>query len=234
MTTLGEPAALLAAWEAAMAVPAVARGAVLVHGAGLTPDLDAALELDVGGCAALALRAHLDAFGAELEGLSDCPSCGERIEVAMRLADVSPGQDTGGFARVGDLVVRPPSIRDLLAVVGADDVTGELVGRCVRRVDGAPVVGAELSVAELAEIDEVAERLAGPAACTVATVCPGCAGSVEVALDLTAVLWDRVDAAAPAVLAEVARLACAFGWTEEAVLGLSTVRRQAYLALVPG
>jgi hypothetical protein len=41
-----------------------------------------------------------------------------------------------------------------------------------------------------------------------------------------------VQAAAPVLLAEVAALAAAFGWSEDAVLGLSQFRRRAYLALL--
>lgn len=234
MTTLAEPAALLAAWEAASAVPPVARAAVLLHRAGLAPDLDTALDLDVGECAARALRAHLAAFGAELDGLARCPSCSEPIGVHVRLPDSGPVRNPAAVDQMGGLTVRAPSTRDLLAVGDSVDATGDLVARCVRTADGGAVVAAELGPVELAALDEAAERLAGLAALTVATSCPACADGVEVALDLGAVLWDRVDAAAPAMLAEVAQLASAFGWSEAAVLGMSAVRRRTYLALVSG
>jgi hypothetical protein len=234
VTTLADPAALLAAWEVAAAVPPVARGAVLLHRAGLAPDLDTALDLDVGECAARALRAHLAAFGPDLDGLTTCPSCTEPIEVQVRLPDSGPIGDARAVDHVGALTVRPPSTRDLLAAGGAADAAGELVARCVRNADGGAVVAAELDPAELAALDEAAERLAGLAATTVATRCPACGADVEIALDLGAALWDRVDAAAPAVLAQVAQLASAFGWSEAAVLGMSAARRRAYLALVTG
>ncbi len=51
------------------------------------------------------------------------------------------------------------------------------------------------------------------------------------ALDVGALLWERVAQAAPVLLGEVAALARAFGWTEPDVLALGETRRHAYLAL---
>lgn len=70
-----------------MAVTPPARAAVLVHRAGLTPDLDTALDLDVGSCARLALRAHRAAFGPRLQGVVACGSCGVRLELEIELPD---------------------------------------------------------------------------------------------------------------------------------------------------
>ena len=53
-------------------------------------------------------------------------------------------------------------------------------------------------------------------------------------VDVAALVWQRICLEVPAVLAEVAELSAAFGWSEADVLAMSRVRRDAYLALVRG
>ena len=53
-------------------------------------------------------------------------------------------------------------------------------------------------------------------------------------LDLTDFLWRRVASEAPQLMAEVAELAAAFGWTEAEVVGLGAARRRVYLELARG
>ena len=64
--------------------------------------------------------------------------------------------------------------------------------------------------------------------------CPECGADVGAPLDVGALLWDRVARAAGEALHEVAELAAAFGWSEADVLGLTPLRRRAYLELVRG
>src|SRR5262245_41918859 len=87
-------ATLLAAWEATVAVPELARGAALVARAGLAADLDAALDLPVGRAAELAARLHADTFGDEVEGVVTCAACGVVLDVTVPLTRLpeAPGQ----------------------------------------------------------------------------------------------------------------------------------------------
>lgn len=228
MRNFSDSAVLLTAWEEAAAAPVVARGAVLVHRAGLTPDLDAALDLDVGECAALAMQVHTALFGREVQALIACTRCAERLELQLRLPDASGG----GIAQVGGLTVRAPSTRDLLAAAGRPgDGRAVLFSRCVRHGDGTPVRPTDLTADEEAAVDAAAERLAGAAALVLRTRCPACEEDVRAALDPGALLWDQVDATAPTLLDEVATLARCFGWSEAEVLAMSLARRSAYLKL---
>jgi hypothetical protein len=88
-----------------------------------------------------------------------------------------------------------------------------------------------LTDVDLAAIDAAAAHLAGPAAATLATSCPRCDADVRVAIDVGALLWERVSTAAQHLLVEIATLARAFGWSEDDVLALTPARRSAYLAL---
>ncbi|MFD7324212.1 hypothetical protein ACFV9D_24460 [Streptomyces sp. NPDC059875] len=236
---LADPARLLTVWEEALVALPAARTAVLLQLAGLTADLDGALDLTIGPCAALAARAHRAAFGPDIDGLVTCPHCGELLETRVRLPscdDAAGGTPTAdpGEARVGAYAVRAPTVRDLLAAASSQDgdARAVLLARCVRRLDGRSFDPAALTPAEEALVDEAAERLAGETDPVLRAVCPACAGGVVAALDVGAVLWDQIDAAAPALMAEVAALARAFGWSERAVLAMSPVRRQAYLTRV--
>ncbi|HET6856789.1 MAG TPA: hypothetical protein VFH94_06815 [Streptomyces sp.] len=240
MTGLGGPARLLAAWEQAAAVPTPARGAVLiVHGR--RQALDAVLDLPLGEASRLAARLYAEEFGDEVQGLLPCAGCGEVLEVGLSVsalydleepsADGAEGQLVTGD---GELTVRPPTTRDLLAVGGMRDPGPALLARCVSDASGAPVDPAALDAATVERLDAVAEELAGGAAAVVRTSCPACSAEARAPVDAAGLLWDRVAVAAPGLLAEVAALATAFGWREADVLALSPLRRRAYLGLAYG
>ncbi|MET8909975.1 hypothetical protein [Micromonospora sp. NPDC004551] len=234
MTTLDDPGRLLAVWEAAATAPPAARGPVLLHTAGLLPDLDAALDLPVGTVAALAARLSVDSFGDPVDAVLTC-GCGEVLDVALPLDRVAglPAGDEGAVAG-GTLRVRAPTTRDLLAAGRSDDPLGTLLARCVRDADGRPVAAGELTADQRRAVDAAAEELAGAAAVVLRTRCPGCGETVVAALDVAELLWERIAGRAPAVLAEVATLAAAYGWAEADILALPAGRRRAYLALASG
>ena len=243
MSALSTPSALLDAWEHGARVPPAARAAVLVHRAGLTSTLDDALDLDVGRCADLALLVYRETFGDVADAVVGCPACGEVVEAQLSVPQthtVGRGTATAGLFGsqtsheqvVGRWVVRAPTTRDLLvAARGQDDAKEVLLSRCVTSV----ATGADLSrltAEELTELDAAAEDLAGSAVLTSTLTCHGCGEVSQIAYDVGMVLWDQIEITAPALLADVATLARAFGWGEAEVLALSETRRRAYLTLV--
>jgi hypothetical protein len=62
--------------------------------------------------------------------------------------------------------------------------------------------------------------------------CNTCAGQAEIDSDIAAFLWREVATAAHRLLAEIHRLASAYGWSERSILGLSQARRMAYLEML--
>jgi hypothetical protein len=229
-------AGLLAAWEATVAVPELARGPALVAEAGLADDLDAALDLPLGESAALAARLHADAFGDEVEGLVTCEPCGTVLDVSVPLAELPAprGDATVVVAPGGELRVRAPTTRDLLAARDSPDPAQALLAACVTGAGGAPADPDALDEASLALVDDAAEELAGAAAIVVRVACPECGAAVAAPLDVGALLAERVARAAAEALGEVAELAAAFGWSEAEVLALTPLRRRAYVELVRG
>ena len=238
---LREPATLLGAWELALAVPEVARAAALLYVAGVTPDLDAALDLDLGTCALGCARLLRELDGPLIDVVTQCPACGILLEatVPVTLADAAAGSGnddgTPATERVADWWVRQPSTRDLIDVGAAaagfpEGARALLLARCV-----APAVtGADISRAtpeQLEQLDAAAARLGAAADSVTDLTCPACGAVAEVALDVGALLWERVAQTAPVLFGEIATLARAYGWTEAEVLSLSEGRRRAYLAL---
>jgi hypothetical protein len=233
---LADPARLVAAWDAAAAVGGIARAAVLLHAAGAVGALDEALDLPVGDAAARSAELYAAAFGEVLDGLVGC-ECGELLELQVPLAalraPLGGGTTTVEHAGVA-LQVRAPTIRDLLAAAGEPDSAAVLLARCVSDPAGGAIDPGGLTPGVRERVDAAAEELAGAAAMTLQAACPACGAGVRAAADVADLLWERVRVAAAAVLAEVAELAAAFGWSEADVLALSPARRRSYLDLVRG
>lgn len=235
---LADAGRLLSAWEDAAEVPPLARTAVLAAHAGLADHPGAILDSSVAVSAALAARLYGEVFGAVVDALASCPACGEMVEIPVPVGEFA-SWDAAGSAVVdggaaGPLVVRAPSQRDLAEVVTQARPVIALMARCVRGQDGGEVDVEALPDAVRAGIEDAADTLAGAAAMTVRVQCPACAAPVRAPVDVTALLWEAVSAAAPAVLGEVAELAAAFGWSEVEVLAMRPARRRAYLALARG
>jgi hypothetical protein len=64
--------------------------------------------------------------------------------------------------------------------------------------------------------------------------CAACGTRWRETLDVAAAVWAEIAAASWRLMAEIADLAAAFGWSEQAILALSPARRRAYLALARG
>jgi len=235
---LADAAVLLAAWEAASAVPACAVGATLLHRSGLVDDLADALDLPLAASTAAIAQLYVDAFGDVVDAVVGCAACGETLEVALPLAHLTRSPEapaTDAVAVPGEeLVVRCPTSRDLLAAAASADPTAALLARCVTDAGGTAVDPGSLAGPRRAAVDAAAERLAGAAAVVLHAGCPACGGEVRVDVDVAALVWQRICVEVPVVLAEVAELSAAFGWSEADVLAMSRVRRDAYLALVRG
>jgi hypothetical protein len=237
---LREAATLLDAWDAGNNAPELAKGAVVLAAAsGL--DLQGIIELPLAELAMLALRSHSEAFGDNVDVVVRCSACDALLDIRLSLSELANGDvsnrghpATPREIHVGGRTfqVRPPTLRDLVEAGRHDDVEGEIVGRCVTSDNGDDVHPDSLRPSARAELDEVMEELAGPALPTLAADCPDCGERALAVVDPCALLWEAVDARAPTLLADIAVLASAFGWSEEAVLNLTGARRAAYLDLV--
>lgn len=167
--------------------------------------------------------------GPRVECETDCPTCGERLDIELdadRLRAEPPDPSVGTVRRGRRTIhVRPPDSRDIAACLGAGDPERELLDRCTDLGDGPIADEVREAVArEMAALDPGAEILLDAA-------CPACDERWEVPLDVASLAFEDVTQIATRLLREVDQLARAYGWRERDVLGLSAERRRAYVAL---
>jgi hypothetical protein len=221
-------AATLDLWEALSATTPAARGAIVLVARGLAANIEEACDLPLASAAAAALAELRSRSGPELATVVACPACEALLDVPLRLDDFATRtSEPEGEVRVRGVVVRAPTTADVLAALDFDDPAQTLRDRCETWPSDAHG-DHELA----ARVAEAAERLAGAAGVTARLTCPECGNDVEADVDVVRLLAERVADQARAVLADVATLAAAYGWSEREILTMSPVRRRSYLDLV--
>jgi hypothetical protein len=196
----------------------------------------AGLPLGQRDAALLTLRARL--LGDRLVARTTCGGCGEQSTLELSVADLvarmsGPAEVSWTVEHRGrTLPVRALTSRDLAeAAFGptADRALGLLVRAAL---DGAAASLEEEPGDEL--VDAVATSLAehDPGAEVVLTgTCAACGQEWSHVLDPAGYVAAELAHQGTRLLAEVAELARAFGWSESDVLALSDQRRRAYLDL---
>lgn len=253
MATLGA-AQLLDVWEQGLDCGPAARALGLLAAA--VPDTDPA-ELAVwplGRRDTALLRWRTELFGPELDALTQCPSCGEDVELSFPAASLQ-GPSSAASARAGrptgevsvqrggyDLTLRAVTSDDLLGLGTMDVDAGSaseafetvLLRRCITSATagGASVAPESLPADVLATLGG---DLAGadPAATTeLALECPACGQAWAAPFHIATYLWAELHHWAGRMLLDIHALARAYGWSEADILAMPPRRRQAYLELV--
>ncbi len=237
MQTVSE-AALLEVWDrcAGQLLPARALALLTLAEPGEAVETLADWPLGRRDRALLALRERL--WGERMSALASCPACGAQAELSFSTRDVyAPFAAAEPFTiQASGIPVRLRAIttRDLLAQFSG---RAGLVARCRvsagNHTDGStalaqqdlPEQAIEACAHALAEADPQADI-------ELHLTCAECAAIWDAPFDTAAFVWRELDDWAGRTLREIARLASAFGWTEDAVLRLTPRRRQHYLALV--
>jgi hypothetical protein len=232
-------AAVLGAWEAGEAASPVERALAVAERA--APDGEHVAEWSIGRRDALLLDVHDATFGGEIVLVTACPACAEALELAFGAAQIrSPwgAADAVNELQAGGvrLTFRLPVSADLLAVADlADAHTARcaLVERCVldARRDGTPVPAGDLPEETVRALAARAARLDPQADIELSLSCAECGHGWSTTFDVAGHVWGVLAARARSLLAEVAALAAAFGWTEHEVLRLPEGRRRRYLDL---
>lgn len=229
------PGETLALWEALASTTSVARGASVLVALGAAAGLADAVRMPLATAARAALGELRERAGPQVQTVLTCPDCGAVLDVPLRLDDLLdatgdlPEGAAAGLVTVDGVVVRGPTTEDLLVALASEDPSAALRGRCVTWPAGVGATTADPAVQE--RVSAAAEELAGASALAVRLDCPDCGGDVAAEVDAVALLADRVADEVRDLLADVAELAMAFGWSEADVLQLSDARRHAYLDL---
>lgn len=237
---------LLRVWEAQQRAHPVVQALHLLAEAWPERGWNAWLHASVGERDAALLSLHESLFGDELHTSTACPHCGERLESSFSVADIRSGTPTQprspptlclqkqGYA----INYRLPTSDDLLQITSprhaAEDAALRLMRRCVSRAQhGADEIDvAALPEALVTSLGADMARHDPDAQVQVGLVCPACGEGSQLHFDVVSYLWSELDDWAQRVLADVHTLARAYGWSEDAILALSPVRRQIYLDMV--
>jgi len=183
-------------------------------------------------------------FGSRVAAVTNCPTCGERLELAMQVSDIcqptaaEPVQKDLRIS-VDDYVVRFRLARteDLSAIAHLPDLSAArqaLLERCLlsaRRgdsetsIDSLPQHILSVVLAEMANADPQANV-------QLAVSCPSCAHKWQAAFDIVSFFWLELDAWAQRLVRDIHTLAVTYGWREEDIVAMSPRRRQTYLDLI--
>ena len=186
-------------------------------------------RLAIGSRDGLLWRVRSRLFGDRLPGYSECVQCGLPVEFSVPPGSfpVQGGPDPEQvYQSETGARFRLPTSLDLASILQVPD-TGtarrELLRRCVQpMVDDASL---ETISQEMAERD--------PGGCIeMLLTCPACATIWTAAFDMASFFWLELNVYAKRLVAEVDALARAYGWSEQAILDLSPVRRKRYLDMV--
>jgi hypothetical protein len=224
---------LLAAWERGLSAPPGRRALEL---AALAEDDPGALTVGERDAALLALREEL--FGPAIEGIVDCESCGEALELSTTTATLRGGEPAApGLLQVGgyEIELDPPSALDLAEAAGEVDegaALERLLAGAVRATrDGLPVAPSELPAEVVATVDAALAAADPLADLELTATCPACGEASTTRFDIASFFWAELDRYALRTLREIHTLASAYGWTEDEILALGR-RRRLYLELV--
>ncbi len=218
---------LLSVWESGSSQIPLRRALAMIAAACPEVSSDSLASLTIGQRDARLLALREAMFGAELTGITDCPECGEKIELTFNCSDIrqqgeiEPAAELAVQSNGREVRFRLPTSADLLAVNSSE----QLLERCLLdrgndlTKDFFPAVVEKMSSADpMADIH-------------LALNCPSCAHKWEAVFDIVAFLWREISAAARRLLREIHTLASAYGWTEPEILSLSPARRRAYLEM---
>jgi len=200
-------------------------------------------KLKIGARDARLLELREKVFGSRIDGRSDCPACGQSVEMNFTVSEVqavsaSAVPETCG-AEFGkyEINFRLPSSNDLATLVPDENIAIQkrrLVQRCVMNVkSGGQSLGADqLPEDAVTALSERMSELDPQGDVQIALTCPQCAHHWHAPLDVVSFFWSELHAWAIRLLRDVHVLASAYGWREADILALSLWRRQAYLELI--
>ena len=246
MRSLSE-AELLYIWEIALPQHPIERALTILATAWPEASRDKLLALSIGQRDTYLLTARQATFGAQLASYAECPACRERLEFAFAAADVlaagrSHLPDADGQlyeAQIENYTIRfrPPNSGDLLPVVRCPDPAMAyhlLLQRCVVQIlqEGKDIPLATIPEAMLPKIAEYIGECDPQAEVLFTLSCPACGHMWSICFDIVSFFWSEICVQAKRLLREVHLLARAYGWSEAAILSMSTARRQFYLEMV--
>ncbi len=237
---------LLQVWERGQQQAPVEKALMLLAAAYPDATREELAMLSIGRRDADLLTLREQLFGSQLSSLTDCPACGERLELNFNVADIRAGSSSAAplsLCESGyELELRLPNSLDLLRLADCSTVAemrSRLFAQCVTSVTHEGDVGPAVRLGEMpAEIVELAINRLGEADpqadVEVDLNCPECRHVWQTCFDIVSYLWTELHAWAGQMLREVHLLASSYGWRESDILEMSAPRRRTYLEILTG
>lgn len=237
---------LLALWESGQVRKPAQRALALLAAGCPESSVESLAALSIGRRDAGLLRLREWAFGPQLAGTSDCPECGELLEMSFAADDIRGADESGPevFSLAADeyeIDFRLPNSLDLIVIekIEAEDrdtLKEVLIERCVL---DARCRGEQVQISNLPEdvIAALSQRMADvdpQSDVRLSLNCPSCSHSWTALFDIVSFFWREIDAWAKRVLQEVHILASAYGWRERDILMMNPGRRAIYLEMLTG
>jgi len=234
---------IVAVWERGCTQHPVDRALTLLEACCGEPRDHLALA-SIGQRDAMLLLVHQHLFGDALHAFAQCPQCGQHLEYSLSAREVAARSShtvEEEHLRVTEgemqLQLRRPNSFDLGAAAACADLPAArrvLAARCVVQ---ATRNGVEVTIPELADavVTNIADRLAlsdPQAEVLIDLTCAACRHAWQVILETESFLWMKISALAKRLLRDVHTLAREYGWSEQQILSLGPLRRQAYLEMV--
>ncbi|HEV2805953.1 MAG TPA: hypothetical protein VGW57_13605 [Chthoniobacterales bacterium] len=229
-------------WEASRDRSPLERSLSLLAGAEPETPRDTLAALSIGRRDARLLDLRRRIFGETIQAYAECPECAGQLELDFLAGTIQSVEDSAPemleLKRDGVTVrFRLPTSADLAEANGATGIAEAktiLLERCVveARKDEEPLAVADLPAEAIEEMNRSLEAADPGAEVWLNLRCPYCEHSWRAFFDIAAFLWKEISAQARRLLHEVDAIARAYGWREAEILGLSALRRQAYLELI--
>lgn len=172
-----------------------------------------------------------EVFGRFLRVWVDCPTCKQRLEAELDLADMAPPPN--GFDPVlvnGHRFQRPTSrnLAELARQEAPEEAAERLLSACAESPDSLPEPGPRRT-ALLHDVENALDAADPWLEQSLAMCCPSCGNDCTASLDFPYLVWTELEGLARRLLDEVHIVASTYGWSEADILRMSTIRRQAYL-----
>jgi hypothetical protein len=234
-------AAMLGAWEHGVGKGAVQRGLILLALADPGADPHALTALNIGERDRRLLTLRETCFGPRMTALLSCPICREELEVELTTTVLRAAPP----ALAADLTIRSDAFELRLRFPDSEDLhacAGMAAPDAARLLQRAAILSATLA-GESIDADLLPPRLVSAAGERLRELdpladlrfdftCASCGHRWQTLFDIVPFLWQELDAWAGRTLREVHLLASAYGWSEQAILSLTSARRQHYLRIL--
>ena len=224
---------VLIAWERGQASREPWRALVLLEAAMPEREMKELAALPLAERNALLLRLHAMTFGRSVEGFAVCAECGEQLEFAMDAEEMArtmraPAPETWEEDD-NPMRMRPADTSDVAASLEAaneEDARALLLARTLG------MESTDLVRAERPDWVDRFDRQNASAEIRCVLPCAQCGARAALDFDVAGFVWREIQVAARRLMAEIHRLATAYGWSEKAVARMSAVRRAAYLEML--